>query len=216
MLPQQWTDRLPTEIAALAAALFERAAQERQNGYTIYPSQENIFRAFQLLAPDDVTCVILGQDPYHEEGQAHGLSFSVPSGTPLPPSLRNIYKELTDDLGVSAPQSGDLTPWAGQGVLLLNTVLTVEQGKANSHANWGWQRVTTDALRILTQKKIPPVFILWGGHAKKTAQEAGVDLSADNVLLAPHPSPLSSYRGFFGSKPFSATNRILSTPIQWV
>lgn len=178
---------------------------------TVYPPREQLFTALRLTPPERTRCVILGQDPYHEPNQAMGLAFSVPDGTPLPPSLRNIYKELESDLGV-VRTGGDLTDWAQQGVLLLNATLSVEQGRANSHASFGWQKLT-DAV-ILAAASLPqkPVFVLWGGYAGKKAALLPPDTS---VLLSAHPSPLSAYRGFFGSRPFSRVNALLSEPIRW-
>ena len=162
--------------------------------------------------------MILGQDPYHGPGQAMGLAFSVPAGVPLPPSLRNIFRELEDDTGVQPPRSGDLTAWAERGVLLLNPVLTVEGGKANSHADLGWQAVTDAILAALSALPQPIACVLWGAHAQKKARL--LQSAAPRLLLrAPHPSPLSSYRGFFGSRPFSQINAFLTAhgepPIDW-
>ena len=178
---------------------------------TVYPPREQLFTALRLTPPERTRCVILGQDPYHEPNQAMGLAFSVPDGTPLPPSLRNIYKELESDLGV-VRTGGDLTDWAQQGVLLLNATLSVEQGRANSHASFGWQKLT-DAV-ILAAASLPqkPVFVLWGGYAGKKAALLPPDTP---VLLSAHPSPLSAYRGFFGSRPFSRVNALLTEPIRW-
>ena len=180
-------------------------------GSTVYPPREKLFEALRLTPPERVRCVILGQDPYHEPGQAMGLAFSVPEGVALPPSLRNIYKELRDDLGIERT-SGDLRDWAEQGILLLNATLSVEQGKANSHASFGWQKLT-DAI-ILTAASLPqrPVFVLWGGYAGKKAALLPENIP---VILSAHPSPLSAYRGFFGSKPFSKVNEILGEAIRW-
>ncbi len=175
----------------------------------IYPPKGREFAALELTPPEKVRVLILGQDPYHEPGQAMGLSFSVPEGVKLPPSLRNIYQELSADLGIPPRESGELTPWAQQGVLLLNTVLTVEKGKANSHALWGWQRFTDAVIRATNALPQPIAFVLWGSQAQK--KEMLLQTSAPRLILkAPHPSPLSSYRGFFGSRPFSQINAFLS------
>jgi uracil-DNA glycosylase len=175
----------------------------------IWPKQENIFKALNLCPIDSVKVVILGQDPYPTAGHAHGLSFSVPSSLrPLPKSLKNVYKELADDLAVEIPQSGDLTHWASQGVLLLNTVLTVKAGSANSHKNIGWQTFTDEVIRAVSENLNGVIFILWGAPAQ--AKEGLIDTTKHHILKAPHPSPLSSYRGFFGSKPFSKTNELLA------
>ncbi len=183
---------------------------------TIYPPQEQIFRALNLCDYDDVKVVILGQDPYHEPRQANGLAFSVTKDVPIPPSLQNIYKELYDDLGIIPPHHGDLTSWAKQGVLLLNNVLTVERGKANSHRGLGWETFTLNIVRYLNLREKPLVFILWGKNAIE--KKKYID-SRHLVLTSPHPSPLSAYRGFFGSKPFSKTNQFLMKngiePIDW-
>lgn len=185
---------------------------------TVFPPKQEMFSAFALCPPESVRVVILGQDPYHEMGQANGLAFSVKDGIPLPPSLRNIYKELQDDLGVIPPASGNLERWAEQGVFLLNTVLTVEEGKANSHANIGWQTFTDAVIRALQGQTQPIAAVLWGAQAQKKAP-LFCCCSPRLVLCTPHPSPLSSYRGFFGSKPFSKINDFLrqngEKPILW-
>ena len=188
----------------------------------IYPPKNLIFNALNKTSFADVKAVILGQDPYHQKGQAHGLSFSVPNGIPLPPSLKNIFKELADDINCMIPSSGCLEPWARQGVLLLNTTLTVVDSQPLSHNNLGWELFTTEVIRLLMSKKTPVSFILWGGHAKRKVHNLlknSNDYSHHLFLESAHPSPLSSYRGFFGSKPFSQTNSFLEkngmTPIQW-
>lgn len=191
--------------------------EERAKGKVIYPKEEDIFRALKLTPLENVRVVVLGQDPYHGEGQAQGLAFSVPGDLKLPPSLKNIYKELSDDLSLESPTSGDLTAWANQGVLLLNTVLSVEAGKAGSHHGRGWEIFTDHILRVINEKKNNVVFILWGSPAQKKTQL--IDESRHLILMSPHPSPLSSYRGFFGSKPFSKTNAYLKShglpEIEW-
>ena len=174
---------------------------------TIYPNMYNIFRCFKETDYNDVKAVILGQDPYHEEGQAEGLSFSVPSGVKFPPSLKNIFKELNSDLNIPEPKSGELIKWAKEGVLLLNTTLTVRQGQANSHKDCGWQWFTDEVIKILSDRKEPIVFILWGGNAR--AKKKLIDTSRHYTIESAHPSPLSCYNGFWGSKPFSKTNEIL-------
>ena len=183
---------------------------------TIFPPKDMIFRALDLCDYDDVKVVILGQDPYHEVNQANGLAFSVTKEVKIPPSLVNIYKELKDDLGIEIANHGDLTKWAKQGVLLLNNVLTVEEGKANSHKGLGWETFTLNVIRYLNERDKPLVFILWGKNAiekKKYIDDHHL------VLTSVHPSPLSAYRGFFGSKPFSKTNEFLIAngiePIDW-
>ncbi|MDD3026859.1 MAG: uracil-DNA glycosylase [Erysipelotrichaceae bacterium] len=172
----------------------------------IYPPREQVFRAFELCDFPDVKVVIIGQDPYHEDGQANGLAFSVNNGTKLPPSLRNIYQELAADLDCEIVDHGDLSHWARQGVLLINNVLTVQQGMANSHFNYGWQEFTARIIKTINGSTHPVVFILWGKNAQKTAK--GLD-SRHLVIESAHPSPLSAYRGFFGSRPFSQANEFL-------
>ena len=183
----------------------------------IYPTKKNYFRALELMNPEDVKVVILGQDPYHGIGQAHGLSFSVTDGVRFPPSLQNIFKELKNDLQISAPTSGDLTKWAEQGVLLLNSVLTVENGLAASHQKKGWEQFTDKIIATVNEVSPQCVFILWGTYAQKKA--AFVDRKKHLVIESVHPSPLSSHRGYFGSKPFSKTNQWLKSkglkPINW-
>ena len=184
---------------------------------TIYPEMYSIFNALHYTDYDDVKAVILGQDPYHGPNQAHGLSFSVRRGVPAPPSLVNIYKEMKDDLGLPIPSHGCLEKWAKQGVLLLNTVLTVRAGEANSHRDKGWEEFTDHIIKILNERDRPMVFILWGAPAIR--KESMIDQTKHLVVKSPHPSPLSAYRGFFGSKPFSRTNRFLVKngidPIDW-
>lgn len=196
--------------------LFTFVGEEYQTK-RIYPPAEDIFNAFHFTPLDQVKVVILGQDPYHEEGQAHGLSFSVKPGIDIPPSLVNIYKELEDDLGCYIPNNGYLEKWARQGVMLLNTVLTVRAHQANSHKNMGWEEFTDAAIRILADQDRPLVFILWGRPAQQ--KKAMIHNHRHLVLESPHPSPLSAYRGFFGSRPFSRTNDYLTqnglTPIDW-
>lgn len=190
---------------------------EEKKHFTIYPSGQNIFAAFDHTPFDKVKVVILGQDPYHGTGQAHGLSFSVQEGVPHPPSLQNIFKELHDDLGCPIPQNGTLSAWANQGVFLLNTVLTVRAGEANSHRGQGWEIFTDEVIKRLSAQKEHLVFILWGSPAG--AKASLIDAKKHLILRSVHPSPLSSYRGFFGSKPFSKSNDYLiqtkQQPIQW-
>lgn len=184
---------------------------------TIFPPKQNIFRALNLCDYDDVKVVILGQDPYHGPGQANGLSFSVRPGVDIPPSLVNIFKECHDDVGCYIPNNGDLTPWAKQGVLLLNNVLTVRAHQANSHRFYGWEEFTLNVVKLLNQREKPMVFILWGKNAIE--KEKYIDSFRHLVIKSVHPSPLSAYRGFFGSKPFSKANAFLvsngQNPIDW-
>lgn len=185
-----------------------------QSGRHIFPEPQNIFRAFEL-PPEGIRCIILGQDPYHEKGQAMGLSFSVPNGTKCPPSLRNIKKELADDIPGTNASGTDLSSWAKQGVFLLNTVLTVEEGKANSHAGIGWEAVTERALqKVASAGTNPLAVILWGTQAKKVWSSVTPTRSV-KVIASAHPSPLSARRGFFGSRPFSQANDFLPAPIDW-
>lgn len=190
---------------------------ERSAGKTIYPVSKLWFNALDSTPYDQVKVVILGQDPYHGPGQAHGLCFSVPVGVEAPPSLKNIYKELASDIGLQPPNHGCLENWAKQGVLMLNATLTVEARSAGSHQNKGWESFTDAIIDSLNKGRESLVFILWGSYAQKKG--ASIDKQKHLVLEAPHPSPLSSYRGFFGSKPFSQTNRYLEekgiTPINW-
>ena len=184
---------------------------------TIFPPAGQIFSAFNTCPFNDVKVVILGQDPYHGPGQAHGLCFSVNDSIPFPPSLQNIFKEISSDLGLQIPSSGNLTRWAEQGVLLLNATLTVRASQAGSHQGKGWEEFTDSVIKIISEKAENVVFILWGSYAIK--KKALIDASKHCILTAPHPSPLSSYRGFFGCKHFSKTNEYLQsvgkTPIAW-
>lgn len=184
---------------------------------TIYPDMYSIFNALHYTDYNDVKAVILGQDPYHGPNQAHGLSFSVKKGIPAPPSLVNIYKEMKDDLGLPIPTHGCLEKWAKEGVLLLNTVLTVRRGEANSHHDKGWEQFTDYIIKLLNKREKPMVFILWGTPAIR--KESMIDQTKHYIIKSPHPSPLSAYRGFFGSKPFSRTNHFLEDqgidPIDW-
>ena len=223
----EWFEQLPTDVVTQTKNLLEQVDTMRQSE-TIYPAQDNILNALALTAPADVRVVILGQDPYHGPGQAMGLSFSVPEGQKLPPSLRNIYKEMATDLGCTAPTSGDLTSWAQQGVLLLNTTLTVREHAANSHAKLGWKTLTDAIIRLCLQLEQPVVFLTWGRHAidmVEAAREA-TDATANKFFFAStHPSPLSATRAagdlpaFMGSRPFSRTNELLAqhgaAPIDW-
>lgn len=194
--------------------LLQQKVDEEYQHFEIFPKKEDIFRAFELTPLDKVRVVILGQDPYHDEGQAQGLAFSVPKGVKLPPSLRNIFKELSDDLKIPIPTSGDLSKWAKQGVLLLNTSLTVRAHQANSHQDIGWKDFTDEAIKLLNDQKQQIIFVLWGKPAQ--SKKVFIDLSRHKVIESPHPSPLAAYRGFFNSKPFSRINHELSEPIDWV
>lgn len=212
-----WDDVLKDDFSGENYAKIREFLKSEYSAHTIYPSMYDIFNAFKLTPFSKVKVVILGQDPYHGEGQAMGLSFSVPKNKELPPSLKNIYKELKDDLGVNPPDSGDLTAWAEQGVLLLNTVLTVRAGMANSHAGKGWEILTDDVIKKISGGRKNVVFILWGNNAR--SKKSLIDKSKHLILESAHPSPLSAYNGFFNSKPFSKTNTYLSArgiePIDW-
>ena len=214
-----WHDVLATEKEQpYFVETLKMVAQERAAGVTVYPPKEDVFNAFRLTELSDVKVVILGQDPYHGPNQAHGLAFSVRPGVAVPPSLMNMYKELEQDIpGFSRPNHGYLESWAKQGVLLLNTVLTVEAGKAHSHARFGWETFTDRVIAVINETRENVVFLLWGSHAQKKGSI--IDTQRHHVLKAPHPSPLSAHRGFFGCKHFSRANEILTqqgdTPIDW-
>lgn len=221
-----WNNMLPETVRHTAKSLDKRAEELRQVGVPVYPPRDFVFRAFELTPPERVKVVIIGQDPYHGAGQANGLAFSVSHEVTPPPSLANIFKELAADLGVSSPSSGDLTLWAKQGVLLLNTVLTVEQGRPNSHKDWGWQEFTSAILRACGELPQPVVFILWGGQARTVFRDSGVKTGlTKRIVVSSHPSPLgaakasASIPAFLGSRPFSTTNHLLEMmggePVVW-
>lgn len=224
----KWLDLCKPDVACIPEQLLMKTDAMREEGIEIYPLRENIFKSLELVAPEDVKVVIIGQDPYHEEGQAMGLSFSVPAGIKFPPSLRNIYKELCAEYEVPMPVDGDLTSWAKQGVLMMNTVLTVQQGKANSHAKLGWQAFTGDIIRICLEQPQPVVFVGWGVPAINLFEKIAASCNAVNwhMIKSTHPSPLSASRGtdtlqaFVGSRPFGKINEILiknsSEPINWL
>lgn len=197
--------------------LREFLVDERRLGKTIYPPSDQVFAALNATEPQNIRVVILGQDPYHGPGQAHGLCFSVQPGVPTPPSLQNIYKEIHADLGIPPPISGNLTPWAQQGVLLLNTVLTVRRGDAGSHRNRGWEQFTDRVISLVNCRCSAVAFLLWGSFAHKKA--ALLDGEKHKILRAPHPSPLSAHRGFFGCRHFSQANAYLLSrgrlPVDW-
>lgn len=214
-----WPDYLSDYTSSPAfTRVMDFVDTELAHGAIVYPPRDQIFAAFDHTPLESVRAVIIGQDPYHGPGQAMGLSFSVPAGIAIPPSLRNIYTELCDDLGCARPTSGDLTHWADQGVLLLNSVLTVRAGQPASHSRCGWQDFTNHVIQTISTHCPHVVFILWGNHAQKLIPLINTDKHL--ILTAPHPSPLSAYTGFFGSRPFSATNEFLIqhniTPIDWI
>jgi uracil-DNA glycosylase len=205
-LPRDWAQLLDAELSALwYAELLERVERERGAG-SVYPPVDQVFAAFRLTPVEAVRVVLLGQDPYHRAGQAHGLAFSVQPGVKPPPSLANIYKELNADVGCQVPDTGCLEPWARQGVLLLNTALTVREGEAGSHAKLGWEKLTDAVIRQLSARPRHVVFVLWGAHARKKA--ALVDRARHTVVEGAHPSPLSA-KLWFGSRPFSKINEAL-------
>ena len=216
-ITNDWSEKLKDEYKKdYYRKLFEFVGSEYST-HTVYPPGDDIFNAFHLTPLSNVKVVIIGQDPYHEPGQAHGLSFSVKPGVDIPPSLVNIYKELQSDLGCYIPNNGYLVKWAEQGVLLLNAVLTVRAHAAASHQNKGWEQFTDAVIRIVNDIDRPIVFLLWGGFAR--GKKSMLTNPNHLVLEAPHPSPLSSYRGFFGCRHFSKANEFLvshgSTPIDW-
>jgi uracil-DNA glycosylase len=208
-VPRAWQEVLePALDTEDAKHLHNYLADEKKTGKQIFPPREHWFRALELVAPDAIRVVILGQDPYHGAGQAHGLAFSVPEGVRPPPSLKNIFKEIERDLGVSTPKSGNLERWARQGILLLNTVLTVEEGKAGSHQGRGWERITDAVIAHAGRRDANPrVFMLWGNHAQK--KRGLINAARHLILEAPHPSPLSAHRGFLGCGHFGKANGFL-------
>ena len=216
-IQNDWLDALKEEFRQPYYKKLFQTVNEVYRTRQIFPPADDIFNAFHLTPLHEVKVVILGQDPYHGEGQAHGLCFSVRPGVDIPPSLVNIYQELHDDLGCTIPNHGCLTKWAKQGVLLLNTVLTVRAHQANSHKGIGWEEFTDAAIRKLNEQDRPIVFMLWGRPAQ--AKKSMLHNPKHLILEAPHPSPLSAYRGFFGSRPFSQANRFLEAqgvePVDW-
>lgn len=207
MIGNDWDDVLASIWNSNGFHNFMNIVKEKYRENTCFPEYNNIFNALKLTPYKDVKVVILGQDPYHGTGEAHGLSFSVQKGVKKPPSLKNIFKELKDDLGYDEPADGDLTAWAKQGVLLLNSVLTVEKDKAASHKDLGWNLLTDHIIKLLNQKQEPVVFILWGNFARN--KKVFITNSKHLIIESPHPSPFSANSGFFGSKPFSKTNNFL-------
>jgi uracil-DNA glycosylase len=216
-LNESWKRVLKDEFEKEYLKTLVETVREQYTSKTIFPSQELIFNALELCPFEDVRVVILGQDPYHGPGQAHGLSFSVPDGVKVPPSLKNIYKEIASDIGKEIPQSGNLERWAKQGILLLNATLTVEASKPGSHQGLGWEIFTDAIIKKVSDEKENVVFLLWGNYAR--AKKTLIDTSKHLVLEAPHPSPFSAYTGFFGSRHFSQTNTYLAehnlTTLDW-
>ena len=217
MIGNDWDEKLKVIWESPGFKNFYKKIIHEYDTKEIYPPKDFIFNALKLTSYEKTKVVIVGQDPYHGKGEAHGLSFSVQKGIKIPPSLKNIYKELYDDLGVLPKDNGDLTGWALQGVLLLNSVLTVEKDKAASHRNLGWEPMTDYIIKLLNLKDEPVVFILWGNFAKEKAKL--ITNPHHYIIMSPHPSPFSAYSGFFGSKPFSKTNEFLIknglVPIDW-
>lgn len=215
-LPASWRAALTPHLDAGDTAALSAFVTAEYAAGPVFPPLDDLFTAYRLCLPENCRVVLLGQDPYHRPGQAHGLSFSVRPGVRMPPSLRNVFKELAADLGVAPPASGDLTGWAAQGVLLLNAVLTVREGAAGSHAGKGWEAFTDATIRALNDRDERIVFLLWGGYARR---KAGLVTNPVHVVLeAGHPSPLNT-RGFLGCRPFSAANKALAdagrTPVEW-
>lgn len=217
MIGNDWDDVLKVVWESEGFKSFLQVVNHEYEVKTIYPPKDYLFNALKLTSYKDTKVVIVGQDPYHGEGEAHGLSFSVQKGVRVPPSLNNIYKELYNDLGVKVSSDGDLTKWAKEGVLLLNAVLTVENDKAASHRGLGWEALTDYIIKMLNLKNEPVVFILWGNFAKEKTKF--ITNPNHYIITSPHPSPFSAYSGFFGSRPFSKTNEFLKskgmTPIDW-
>lgn len=217
MIGNHWDDELKVIWNSDGFHKFYNSILDLYDKKTIFPEKDNIFNALKVTDFDKVKVVIMGQDPYHGVGEAHGLSFSVKKGVKIPPSLQNIYKELKDDLGIEPKEHGELTNWAKQGVLLLNSVLTVEKDMPASHRNMGWERLTDYIIKVLNKKDDPIVFILWGNFAK--SKKVFITNKNHLIIESPHPSPFSARSGFFGSKPFSKTNNFLiknkKEPIDW-
>lgn len=217
MITEEWDKVLKDEYQKDYFKTLRNTIHEEYKLKTIFPKYDDLFTAFNVTAYENIKVVILGQDPYHGEGEAHGLSFSVQDGIKLPPSLKNIYKELYDDLNIVNPNTGNLLSWSKQGVLLLNAILTVEKDKPASHRNIGWEKFTDAVISKINEKQTPVVFILWGNFAR--SKKYLITNPKHLIIESPHPSPFSARNGFFGSKPFSKTNKYLSengiNPINW-
>ncbi len=216
-IPADWQPILAAETQKSYFPLLERFVDDERSKYAVYPPAEDVFNALRYTPYAQVKVLLLGQDPYHDEGQAHGLCFSVRPGIKPPPSLMNIFGELKSDLGCTFPNNGYLVPWAEQGILLLNAVLTVRAHQPNSHKDKGWETFTDAVIRKVNEKPDPVVFVLWGGYARKKVPL--IDTSRHTIVQSAHPSPLSARSGFFGSKPFSKINAALEragkSPINW-
>lgn len=218
VISKTWHELLKNELSSSEFQQFSAWLNKEYNNKKVYPKPEHVFNAINCVLPQQVKVVILGQDPYHQPNQAHGLSFSVMDGVKFPPSLENIFKEIRDEFNCEMPKSGNLTKWAKQGVLLLNTVLTVEQSKPNSHKGKGWEKITNKIISILNNREEPIIFLLWGGNAK--AFIPLINASKHHILTAVHPSPMSANQGgWFGNNHFKKANEILvslgKTPIDW-
>lgn len=216
-ITKNWFELLKNELNSKEFKELQTFLNNEYATYKIYPEAKNVFNALNLVKYDDVKVVIIGQDPYHQPHQAHGLCFSVLEGTKLPPSLQNIFKEIEDETGKKPNTNGNLTSWAKQGVLLLNSVLTVRESCPNSHKNKGWELITSKIIKLLSERKDPVIFLLWGANAIQLGKD--IDRSRHYVLTCAHPSPLSAYNGFFGCGHFNKTNEILrklgKTEIDW-
>ncbi|MBR2967857.1 MAG: uracil-DNA glycosylase [Clostridia bacterium] len=216
IINEQWDALLSDEYTKPYFLELMSSVEREYNEHTVYPPKDKLFSALNYVSYDDVRVVILGQDPYHGKGQANGMAFAVNDGIPLPPSLVNIYKEIASDIGTEPHKSGSLIGWAKQGVLLLNTVLSVRAASPLSHSKFGWQQFTDSIIKLLNKREAPVVYILWGAGA---IAKRSIISPQSYVITSPHPSPLSAYRGFFGSKPFSKANEYLLrhnlTPIDW-
>ena len=216
-IPSSWSTALADAIAQPSFAKLQTYVEQERQKETIFPPASMVYSALELTPFEDVNVVILGQDPYHDDNQAHGLAFSVQPGVPFPPSLLNIFKELRDDIGCTMPKNGSLIPWAKQGVLLLNTSLTVRAHQANSHRGKGWEEFTDAVISAVNARPRPAVFVLWGASAQK--KRALIDTERHTIIESVHPSPLSARKGFFGSRPFSRINadlqRLGHSPIEW-
>jgi uracil-DNA glycosylase len=208
-LPDSWHALLKEEFEQAYFQKLTQFVDEERGQYTVFPPEEDVFNALNYTHYEQVNVLLLGQDPYHDNNQAHGLCFSVRPGIKPPPSLVNMYKELREDVGFRIPNNGYLVPWAEQGILMLNAVLTVRAHTPNSHKNQGWEKFTDAVIRTVNAKPDPVVFVLWGGYAQK--KRSLIDISRHIIIQSAHPSPLSAHNGFFGSKPFSAINAALTT-----
>ncbi len=206
-IPDDWQEVLAAEFDKPYFTELRAFVERERESHTVFPPERDVFRALHLAPFDSVRVMVLGQDPYHDEGQAHGLCFSVRPGVPIPPSLRNIFKELHSDVGVPPPATGYLEKWARQGMLMINAVLTVRAHEANSHKGRGWEEFTDAVIQAVNHRNSPVIFVLWGNYARKKAKL--IDTSRHRVIESAHPSPLSARRGFFGSRPFSRINAIL-------